>query len=168
MDVHIAMMDPDPSAVMRDLIWSDTLCKLRNVDVPKFLFGIIVASPGPYDMFVIYSVRYFRQITYIAERNLEDYDSRNVNKRLWMASNRRYTLALRFLISFFHRWEYRLRTIWEMLFECLPLPDPRRFSLHFLLQLDEQIFVFGRERERVQVAIALTLERERAAGISSQ
>ncbi|KAK0457745.1 uncharacterized protein EV420DRAFT_1748482 [Desarmillaria tabescens] len=108
MDVYIVMTDPDPSAAIPDSIWSDTLWELRDIGVPEFLFGII-ASPGPYDMFVTDGVRHIGQTTYIAERKLEDYDPRNINKRLWMASkyHKRHTLALRCLTSLFHRWEYR-------------------------------------------------------------
>ncbi|KAK0457719.1 uncharacterized protein EV420DRAFT_1764666 [Desarmillaria tabescens] len=126
MDVYIAMNDPDPSAVIRDSIWSDALCELRNVGVPEFLFGIVVASPGPYDMFVTDGVRHFGQTAYIAEKNLQDYDPRNINKRLWMASNKRHILALRCFTSISHRWEYRRVQF--------PMPYIRRPSLMFLLE----------------------------------
>ncbi|KAK0458129.1 uncharacterized protein EV420DRAFT_1748417 [Desarmillaria tabescens] len=96
MDVYIAMTDPDPSSVIRDSTWSNTLCHLRGVGVPGFFFGIFVASLGPYEMFVTEGVRHLRQTTYIAERNLEDYDPRKINKRLWMASNRRRVTQNRF------------------------------------------------------------------------
>ncbi|KAK0434563.1 hypothetical protein EV421DRAFT_1740763 [Armillaria borealis] len=110
MDVYIAMPDPDPSGVIRNSIWSHILRDLRNVGVPKHFFGIIVADPGSYDVFVEDGVRHFVQATYIFERNfkdrhLTDYDSRNINKRLWLASNNRHTLALRCFTSLFHRWE---------------------------------------------------------------
>ncbi|PBK65764.1 hypothetical protein ARMSODRAFT_1048831 [Armillaria solidipes] len=112
MDVYIAMPDPDPSGVIRNSIWSHILRDLSNVGVPKHFFGIIVADPRSYDMFVEDGVRHFVQATYIFERNLKDrhltdYDSRNINKRLWLASNNRHTLALRCFTSLFRRWEYR-------------------------------------------------------------
>ncbi|PBK65787.1 hypothetical protein ARMSODRAFT_960675 [Armillaria solidipes] len=88
------MEDPDPSAVISDSTWSDMLCKLRNVGVPEIFFGIIVVSPGPYEMVVDNGVRRLCQTTHIKEDSIRDWDPRDINKRLWMASKGRHCTRL--------------------------------------------------------------------------
>ncbi|KAK0434578.1 hypothetical protein EV421DRAFT_2039522 [Armillaria borealis] len=69
-------------------------------------FDIILVPPGSYDILAIDDVRHLRQSTYITERRLKDWGLKNINTHLWMASNKRRTLALRCLTGLSYRWEY--------------------------------------------------------------
>ncbi len=87
MNLYITMNDLDHSAVKA---WSDIFCKLSDVGFPGFFF-LSNSSPSPFEMSVVDGVRHVRETSYIVEGNLEDYDPRNINKRLWMASNKRHS-----------------------------------------------------------------------------
>ncbi|PBK65790.1 hypothetical protein ARMSODRAFT_1048858 [Armillaria solidipes] len=75
----------DPSAVIHKSIWSHMLRTMSVVD----------------------GVRHVHQTTYYLVDDKLDSDSRNINKRLWMAANKRHSPALRGLTNLFHRQEYR-------------------------------------------------------------
>ncbi|KAK0238647.1 hypothetical protein EDD85DRAFT_950836 [Armillaria nabsnona] len=132
MDVYVAMKDPDPSAVMSDSIWSDTLCKLRNVGVPQDFFAFVIVSPGPYDMVVNNGVRHLCQTTHIEEGSLRDWDPRDINKRLWMASKGHHWFKR--LVSIFDHWEY------ENVQGHLPIPIySAKQSIEFLLKREQLV-----------------------------
>ncbi|SJL03476.1 uncharacterized protein ARMOST_06832 [Armillaria ostoyae] len=131
MDVYVAMEDPDPSAVISDSTWSDMLCKLRNVGVPEIFFGIIVISPGPYEMVVDNGVRHLYQTTHIKEGSIQDWDPRDINKRLWMASKGRHWF--RRLVSIFDHWEYKSVQLY------LPIPIHSGRIIGYLLEREQLV-----------------------------
>ncbi|SJK98353.1 uncharacterized protein ARMOST_01618 [Armillaria ostoyae] len=100
-------------------IWSYMMCLMRKVGVPQIFFGLTLVSSGPYEVFVIDGIRHLRQITYIPETQLGDWDSRDINQRLWMASQGHHQLG--YLAKRFYRREYK----------CLQSPLPAPFSSKF-------------------------------------
>ncbi|PBK65781.1 hypothetical protein ARMSODRAFT_1087042 [Armillaria solidipes] len=104
MDVYFSMMARD-SPVHDVIDWSFTLYKLREVGVPGNFFLTGVLFPGPHEVSVIDGVRHIRQSTYICETQLGSLDSRDINKRLWIASKRWH--RLRCLASLFYHREFK-------------------------------------------------------------
>ncbi len=84
--IYISMIDLAPSVDNCHQIWSYMMCLMRKVGVPQIFFGLTLVSSGPYEVFVTDGIRHLRQITYIPETQLGDWDSRDINQRLWMAS----------------------------------------------------------------------------------
>ncbi|KAK0238655.1 hypothetical protein EDD85DRAFT_1022159 [Armillaria nabsnona] len=104
MDVYFSMPARD-SPVHKVASWSFTLYKLRKVGIPGDFFITGILSPGPYEVSVIDGVRHIRQSMYICETQLGYLDSRDINKRLWIASKRWY--RLRYLTSLFYHREFK-------------------------------------------------------------
>ncbi|PBK65832.1 hypothetical protein ARMSODRAFT_375060 [Armillaria solidipes] len=100
MHIYFSMIDPGNSMVS----WDFTFKKLIQVGVPAHCFGGII-DPGPFEMLVKDGVRYLRQPTYIYETQLGIWDSRNINRRLWVASKGRHRLSC--LASLFYRREFK-------------------------------------------------------------
>ncbi|PBK67589.1 hypothetical protein ARMSODRAFT_1086095 [Armillaria solidipes] len=114
MHIYISMIDLAPSVDSSHQIWSYMMCLMRKVGVPQIFFGLTLVSSGPYEVFVIDGIRHLRQITYIPETQLGDWDSRDINQRLWMASQGHHQLG--YLAKRLYRREYkRLQS---------PLPAP--------------------------------------------
>ncbi len=90
-DVCVTMKDPDPSAVIHKSTWSHMLRKVCDIGFPTSPCFTFWGSFG-FNMSAVDGVRRVRQTTcYLVER---DYDSRNINKRLWMAANKRHSTLL--------------------------------------------------------------------------
>ncbi|KAK0459001.1 uncharacterized protein EV420DRAFT_345461 [Desarmillaria tabescens] len=105
MHIYISMIDLDPSVDTNNMVWSYVLCLMRAVGVPQFFFGLTLVSSGPYEVLVIDGIRYLRQITYIPEAQLGDWDPRDINQHLWMASQGFPRLG--YFASLFYRREYK-------------------------------------------------------------
>ncbi|KAK0434590.1 hypothetical protein EV421DRAFT_1327514 [Armillaria borealis] len=101
-DVCVTMKDP--SVVIHKSIWSHMLSKVCDNGFPILPF-LKFGGSCAFKMSVVDGVRHVRQTTYYLVDDKRDSDGRNINKRLWMAANKRHTL--RGLTSLFHRWEYR-------------------------------------------------------------
>ncbi|SJL07705.1 uncharacterized protein ARMOST_11055 [Armillaria ostoyae] len=119
MHIYISMIDHAPSVDPCHQIWSYMMCLMRKVGVPQIFFGLTLVSSGPYEVFVIDGIRHLRQITYIPETQLGDWDSRDINQRLWMASRGHHQLG--YLAKRSYRREYK----------CLQSPLPAPFSSKF-------------------------------------
>ncbi|SJL03430.1 uncharacterized protein ARMOST_06785 [Armillaria ostoyae] len=100
MHIYFSMIDPGNSMVS----WDFTFKNLIQVGVPAHCFGGII-DPGPFEMLVKDGVRYLRQPTYIYETQLGTWDSRNINRRLWVASKGRHRLSC--FASLFYRREFK-------------------------------------------------------------
>ncbi|KAK0238644.1 hypothetical protein EDD85DRAFT_515921 [Armillaria nabsnona] len=103
-NVHVTMKDPDPSGVIDISAWPHMLRKVCDTGFPTFPF-LVFSRSFSFQMSVVDGVRHVRETSYYTANGKLDYDSRNINKRLWMASNKRHTL--RCLTSLFYRPEHR-------------------------------------------------------------
>ncbi|PBK65788.1 hypothetical protein ARMSODRAFT_1048856, partial [Armillaria solidipes] len=89
-NVYVTMKDPDPSAVIDISTWPHMLRKVCDTGFPTVPF-LVFSRSFSFKMSVVDGVRHVREISYYTVKGKLDYDSRNINKRLFIASNKRHS-----------------------------------------------------------------------------